>query len=46
MNGNDHFFMQQNMNLICRDESCSVYQMKMIPEMEPVHFMRSIPALA
>ena len=27
MNGNDHFFMQQNMNLICRDESCSVYQM-------------------
>ena len=28
MNGNDHFFMQQNMNLICRDESCSVYQMK------------------
>lgn len=28
MNGNDHFFMQQNMNLLCRDESCSVYQMK------------------
>ena len=28
MNGNDQFFLQQNMNLLCRDESCSVYQMK------------------
>ena len=28
MNRNDRFFMRQNMNLICRDEACSVYQMK------------------
>lgn len=28
MNGKDRFFLHQNMNLICRDESCSVYQMK------------------
>lgn len=28
MNGNDQFFLQQNMRLICCDESCSVYQMK------------------
>lgn len=28
MNGNDQFFLQQNMKLICRDNSCSVYQMK------------------
>ena len=28
MNGNERFFLQQNMNLLCRDESCSVYQMK------------------
>lgn len=27
MNGNDQFFLQQNMKLICRDGSCSVYQM-------------------
>ncbi len=28
MNRSDLFFSQQNMNLLCRDESCSVYQMK------------------
>ena len=28
MNKSDLFFSQQNMNLLCRDESCSVYQMK------------------
>lgn len=28
MNKNDRFFSQQNMNLLCREESCSVYQMK------------------
>ena len=28
MKGSDQFFSHQNMNLICRDESCSVYQMK------------------
>ena len=28
MNRSDLFFLQQNMNLVCRDESCSVYQMK------------------
>lgn len=28
MNGNDQFFLQQNMKLLCRDNACSVYQMK------------------
>ena len=28
LNRNDLFFSQQNMQLLCRDESCSVYQMK------------------
>lgn len=28
MNGNDQFFLQQNMKRICCDEFCSVYQMK------------------
>ncbi len=28
MNENDQFFMQQNMKLVCRDDSCSVYKMK------------------
>ena len=28
LNRSDLFFSQQNMNLLCRDESCSVYQMK------------------
>ena len=28
MNRSDLFFSQQNMKLLCRDESCSVYQMK------------------
>lgn len=28
MNRSDQFFSQQNMNLLCRDDSCSVYQMK------------------
>ena len=28
MTKSDLFFSQQNMNLLCRDESCSVYQMK------------------
>lgn len=28
MNRCDQFFSQQNMNLLCRDDSCSVYQMK------------------
>ena len=28
MNKSDLFFSRQNMNLLCRDESCSVYQMK------------------
>lgn len=28
MSGNDQFFFQQNMKLICRDNACSVYQMK------------------
>ena len=28
MNQSDTFFSQQNMNLLCRDDSCSVYQMK------------------
>ncbi|MDO4281563.1 MAG: AraC family transcriptional regulator [Peptococcaceae bacterium] len=28
MNGKDLFFSQQNMNLLCRDEACAVYQMK------------------
>lgn len=28
MNRSDQFFLQQNMNLVCRDESCSVYKMK------------------
>lgn len=28
MNRNDEFFAQQHLHLICRDESCSVYQMK------------------
>lgn len=28
MNRSDQFFSQQNMNLLCRGDSCSVYQMK------------------
>lgn len=28
MNGTDQFFSRQNMNLICRDETCSVYRMQ------------------
>lgn len=28
LNRNDLFFSQQNMQLLCRDDSCSVYQMK------------------
>ena len=28
MKGTDQFFLQQNMKLLCRDNACSVYQMK------------------
>lgn len=28
MNGTDQFFFRQNMNLLCRDEACSVYRLQ------------------
>lgn len=43
LNRSDLFFSQQNMNLLCRDESCSVYQMKTKRETGQQPIMRYIP---
>lgn len=46
MNRNDRFFMRQNMNLICRDEACSVYQMKNDSGDGTVTFYEVYPGIA
>ena len=46
MNRNDRFFMRQNMNLICRDEACSVYQMKKDSGDGTVTFYEVYPGIA
>ena len=46
MNRNDRFFMRQNMNLICRDEACSVYQMKNDSGDGTVTFYEVYPVIA
>ena len=46
MNRNDRFFMWQNMNLICRDEACSVYQMKNDSGDGTVTFYEVYPGIA
>lgn len=46
MNENDQFFMQQNMKLICRDDSCSVYKMKNDTGDGTVTFYEVYPGIA